>query len=122
FSPARLAALLAIVAPLSLLTSSGLLLVSSFARNQKEAQAYIFPFIAIVVFPAVLSSILGAESPLYTAFIPVLNVALSMKQILSNVFDLKYFCISLAASLAYAALGMRVAVALFQRETILFRA
>lgn len=122
FSAARLAALFVIVAPLSLLTSSGLLLVSSFARNQKEAQAYIFPFIAIVVFPAGLSSILGAESPLYTAFIPILNVALAMKQILGNVFDLNYFCISLAASLAYAIIGMRAAAALFQRESILFRA
>ena len=122
FSYVHLAALALIVVPLSLLTSSGLLVISSFARNQKEAQAYIFPFVALVILPAVLSSILGAESPLYTAFIPVLNIALTMKQLLGSVFDLSYFCISLASSFAYAALAMRAATALFQRESILFRA
>jgi len=73
------AALLLIVAPLALLTSSGLLFVSSFARNQKEAQAYIFPFMMVVILPAILSSILGAEAPLYTAFIPILTERLTHK-------------------------------------------
>lgn len=116
-----LSALALIVVPLALLSSAALLLVSSFARNQKEAQAYIFPFIAIFLFPAVLSSILGAESPLYASFIPVLNIALSMKQLLGNVFDLPFFCIALASSLAYAIVSMRLVAHLFQREAILFR-
>lgn len=121
FSYANLAALVLIVIPLSLLTSAALLLLSSFARNQKEAQAYLFPLIAIALFPAVLSSILGAESPLYTAFIPILNIALAMKQLLGNVFDLNFFCIALGSSLVYAILAMQTATKLFQRETILFR-
>ncbi|MEM9160105.1 MAG: ABC transporter permease [Verrucomicrobiota bacterium] len=114
-------ALILIVVPLTLLTSSGLLVVSSFARNQKEAQAYIFPFMMLVIFPAVLSSIFGAESPLYTSFIPILNTALTMKQLLGGIFDLPFFAISLASSLIYALVAMRFAAKLFQREGILFR-
>lgn len=121
-SYSNLAALVVIVIPLSLLTSAGLLFISSFARNQKEAQAYIFPLVAIVLFPAALSSILGAESPLYTAFIPILNIALAMKQLLGNVFDLQFFCIALGTSFAYAFAAMKAAASLFQKESILFRA
>lgn len=117
----NLAALVIIVVPLSLLSSAALLLVSSFARNPKEAQAYIFPFIAIFLFPAVLSSILGAESPLFTALIPVLNIALSMKQLLGNAFNPTFFALALASSLAYAWLSIRLVTAFFQKETILFR-
>lgn len=117
----NLAALIVIVVPLALLSSAALLLVSTFARNQKEAQAYIFPFVAVFLFPAVLSSIFGAESPLYTGLIPVLNIALSMKQLLGNAFDLSYFSLALASSIAYAWLSIRLVSSFFQRESILFR-
>lgn len=117
----NLAALVAIVIPLALLSSAALLIVSTFARNQKEAQAYIFPFIALFLFPAALSFVFGAESPLYTGLIPVLNIALSMKQLLSNAFDLTYFSVALTSSLAYAWLSIKLTAKLFQRETILFR-
>ena len=121
FSYTALAAIILVVIPLSLLTSAGLLLVSSFARNQKEAQAYIFPFIAIIIFPAMLSFVIGAESPLYTSFIPVLNIALAMKQLLSSAFDLAFFIAALGSSALYAFIAMKLVAALFQRESILFR-
>ncbi len=110
-----------IVIPLALFTSSILLVISSFSRNQKEAQTYIFPFFSIVILPAMLSSILGAESQLYTAFIPILNISLTMKQIFGDVFDPLYFGIALGSSLIYALIAVRIAAAFFQREQILFR-
>ena len=113
--------LLLIVIPLALMTSSLLLVISSFARNQKEAQTYILPFITITLLPAMLSTIFGAETQLYTAFIPILNISLTMKQILGDLFDPLFFAISLGSSLLYAFIVMRIAAALFQRETILFR-
>ena len=122
FSFSAIGAMILIVIPLTLLTSSALLLISSFARNHKEAQTYSFPFIVAVMFPAVLSSIIGAESPLYTAFIPVLNIALTMKQMLGELFRIEYFSWSLISSLLYALIAMRIAAKLFQREAILFRA
>lgn len=110
-----------IVIPLALLTSSLLLVISSFARNQKEAQTYILPFFSIVILPAVLSTVLGAESHIFTAFIPILNISLTMKQIFGDLFDPLYFGISLATSFLYAFLAMRLAASFFQREQILFR-
>ena len=113
--------MLLLVVPLALFTSSLLLVISSFARNQKEAQTYILPFISVVLLPAILSSILGAESSIYTAFIPVLNISLTMKQIFGDLSEPLYFTISLTTSLLYAIIVMRLATALFQREQILFR-
>ncbi len=113
--------LLLIVIPLALMTSSLLLVISSFARNQKEAQAYILPFISITLLPAILSTVFGAETQLYTAFIPILNISLTMKQIMGELFDPLYFSLSLGSSLLYAFIVMRIAAALFQRESILFR-
>jgi len=120
-SYANLAALVVIVIPLALLSSAALLIVSSFARNQKEAQTYIFPFIAIFIFPAALSFVFDAESALYTGLIPVLNIALCMKQILGNAFDLPFFSVALCSSLAYAWVSIKLTTGLFQRESILFR-
>jgi sodium transport system permease protein len=97
------------------------LVISSFARNQKEAQTYILPFFSIVILPAVLSTVLGAESHIFTAFIPILNISLTMKQIFGDLFDPLYFGISLATSFLYAFLAMRLAASFFQREQILFR-
>ncbi len=114
--------MLLIVIPLALFTSSVLLVISSFSHNQKEAQTYILPFFSIVILPAMLSSVLGAESQLYTAFIPILNISLTMKQIFGDLFDPVYFGIALSTSLVYALLAVRLAASFFQRETILFRA
>lgn len=113
--------MLLIVIPLALFTSSLLLVISSFARNQKEAQTYILPFFSVVILPAMLSSVLGAEAPIYTAFIPILNISLTMKQIFGDLFDPLFFSISLVSSFTYAFLAMRLAVSFFQREQILFR-
>ena len=113
--------MLLLVIPLALFTSSLLLVISSFARNQKEAQTYILPFISVVLLPAILSPILGAESNIYTAFIPVLNISLTMKQIFGDLSEPLYFTISLTTSLLYAIIVMHLATALFQREQILFR-
>ena len=113
--------MLLLVIPLALFTSSLLLVISSFARNQKEAQTYILPFISVVILPAILSSVIGAESSLFTAFIPVLNISLTMKQIFGDLFEPLFFTIALSSSLLYAVIAMRIATALFQREQILFR-
>ncbi len=121
FNPVSILWMLLIVIPLALFTSSLLLLISSFARNQKEAQTYILPFFSVVILPAMLSSILGAETHVYTAFIPILNISLTMKQIFGDLFDPLYFGISLASSFLYALLAMRLAAAFFRREQILFR-
>lgn len=114
-------AMLAMVVPLAVMTSSLLLLVSTFARNQKEAQAQIYPVLLLVMVPTMLSMIFGPESGLTLAFVPILNTALVMKQVLIGLFNPAFLAVALLSSVVYAALAMRLVVAMFQRESVLFR-
>jgi sodium transport system permease protein len=120
-SYASISALIVMVIPMVLMTSSLMLLISAFSRNQKEAQAYAFPFVMLVITPAVFSSILGPENGIGLALVPVLNTALAMKQVLSGIFNLPFLGLALVSSAAYAALAMRLVVGMFQRESVLFR-
>lgn len=115
------AALLAVV-PLALMMSSLLLLISTFARSQKEAQTYVMPASMLALVAAMLSMILGQENPLALALVPVLNTALAMKQVLAGIFNLPFLGLSLASSIAYALLTLKLAVSMFERESVLFRA
>ncbi|MGQ9897009.1 MAG: ABC transporter permease subunit [Acidobacteriota bacterium] len=107
--------------PLTLLTSSLLMMLSAFARNQKEAQSYSLPFVMIVILPALLSLFVGDENPLGMSLIPLLNCALAIKQSLSGSLTVGFFGLTLVSSAVYAGLAIAVCTALFQREEILFR-
>jgi sodium transport system permease protein len=109
------------VIPLTLLTSSLLLVVSAFARNQKEAQAYVLPFMIVVILPAMMSFALGAESPRGLSLVPILNCALVIKQVMTNATDFVFLALSLGSSTLYAGAALVLCVALFNREEIIFR-
>ncbi len=107
--------------PLTLLTSSLLMILSSFARNQKEAQSYSLPFVMVVILPAMLSLFVGDENPLGMSLIPLLNCALAIKQALAGSLTVGFLALTFLSSAVYAALAMVVCTALFNREEILFR-
>lgn len=116
------AAMLVVIVPLSLMTSSVLLVVSAFARNQKEAQAYIFPFMVLIMLPAMITNFISQDPSFGYSMIPILNTALVMKQVLVGTFDLAFLTTAIASSALYATLTMRVATAMFEKESVLFRA
>jgi sodium transport system permease protein len=116
------AAMLVFVVPLSLMTSSLLLVVSAFARNQKEAQAYVFPFMILVMLPALLSNFISQDPSFGFSLVPILNTALVMKKVLVGTFDWPFLCTAIISSGVYAALTMKVATAMFEKESVLFRA
>lgn len=107
--------------PLTLFTSSLLMILSSFARNQKEAQSYALPFVMVVILPAMLSLFIGDENPLGMSLIPLLNCALAIKQALAGSLTVGFFSLTFLSSAVYAGLATAVCTALFNREEILFR-
>ncbi|MEZ5275347.1 MAG: ABC transporter permease [Opitutaceae bacterium] len=120
-SYASVAAMLLAIIPLTLTTSALLLVISAFARNPKEAQAYIFPFMIVVILPAMLSFVLPAEGGQFLSLVPILNTAMVMKQVLSDMIRPDFIALATISSLVYAGLALRLVVALFQKESILFR-
>lgn len=114
-----IAAMVATLIPLTVFYSATLLIVSTFARNQKEAQTYLIPLSMLVVLPGVASMLVRTESSLWVALLPVLNSAVILKQVLTGIVDAQFVGLSLIASGLVAIIAMQIAARLFERETIL---
>lgn len=74
---------------LSLLFGSAFLLVGSYAKNYREAQAYVTPLQILAVAPAILTILPGGSLNLVTALIPVYNVGLVIRSALIGDVDAK---------------------------------
>ncbi|MCX6358874.1 MAG: ABC transporter permease subunit [Armatimonadetes bacterium] len=120
-TPLTILVVLAMQAPLAVLFSGLLLTLSTFARNQKEAQTYLGPLMMLILVPSMMSMFQGAEAPKTMALIPVLNASLIIKQALMQSYDIAFIGLALAASIAYAAVSMIGCARMFGRETVLLR-
>ncbi|MGC8784270.1 MAG: ABC transporter permease subunit [Armatimonadota bacterium] len=114
-----LGALLVTLVPLTVFYSAVLTIISTFARNQKEAQTYLIPLSTLIVLPAVASMFTRTESALWLAAVPVLNSAMIIKQVLTGIVEPSFMVLSLLVSCAVAAIALQVATRLFERETVL---
>lgn len=121
-SPLSIGVALLVMLPLSILFAGLLLTVSTFARNQKEAQTYLFPLMTAILLPAMMSMFTGTDVEMSYAVVPVLNASIIIKQALSNSFDFAFIGVAFAASIGYAALALLVAMRLFQKESVLLKA
>ena len=111
--------LLITLLPLAVFYSATLIIISTFARNQKEAQTYLIPLSSLVVLPAVASMFVRTESAIWLSVVPVLNSAIIIKQVLTGIVDIQFVLFSLLVSCAIAAVTLQIATRLFERETIL---
>lgn len=108
--------------PLSALFGGLLLAVSTFARNQKEAQTILGPLFTLIMVPAVMSMTMTSDIAPSLALVPVLNAALIIKQALAGSFDAGFIALAFLASLAYAAASLVFATRLFGNESVLIKA
>lgn len=108
--------------PMSALFGGLLLAVSTYARNQKEAQTLLGPIFTLIMVPAVMSMTMTSDIALSLALVPVLNAALIIKQALAGSFDAGFIALAFLASLAYAAASLVFATRLFQNEGVLIKA
>ncbi len=116
------AAMFLVLIPLAVMGAGMLLTVSTFARNQREAQSYLAPVMLIATSGAMLSLVLKSEAPLFWAFVPVTNASLVLKQALEGVWNPAFVLIACATSLLYAVIAVLFAAHAFQKESILLKA
>jgi sodium transport system permease protein len=104
--------------------ASLLLAISTYAKNPREAQTYLAGISFLVLMPAMCSQFIGytdyASSPWLYA-IPVLNTATIIRQALQSQLTLSSVATCIGVSLLLAAIGIKAAVTLFNRETVLVR-
>jgi sodium transport system permease protein len=119
--PAGLLLVLAMVLPVAVLFSAVLLAVSLFAKSIKEASSYVSPMIIVIIIPAMMGLMPGVELNARLALVPILNIALVSKELVSGVFHWQYLALIFGSTCVYAAAALAFCVHLFNREEVLFR-
>jgi sodium transport system permease protein len=122
FKLSAMAAVFLMVVPLAVLFSAVLLTIALFAKSYKEAQSYLSPLTILIVLPSVISVLPGVELNAGLSLIPVLNISLVSKEIVAGTYHWGYIALIFGSSCAYAAIALKAAIHLFQREDVLFRA
>lgn len=120
--PAGILGVFAMIAPVALFFAALLLTISLAAKSYKEAQSYVSPLLIVVIMPAMIGMLPGVELTMKTAFIPILNVCLACKEMLSGVWHWNYIALIFGSTGVYAAIAVALCVKMFNRESVMFRA
>lgn len=107
--------------PMTMFVSSVLLAVNIYARSLKEAQSYMAPIMIATIFPAMVSLVPGLDNNIVFSLVPVMNLSITIKSIITHDLNLTYFIITLVSTLIYAIITTYFAVWQFHREVVLFR-
>jgi sodium transport system permease protein len=108
--------------PVALFFAAVLLTISLAAKSYKEAQSYVSPLIIVVIMPAMMGMLPGVELTGKTALVPILNVCLACKEMLSGVWHWNYLALIFGSTGLYAATAVFLCVKMFNREDVMFRA
>jgi sodium transport system permease protein len=120
--PLGILGVIALVLPVAVLFSAVIFTVALFAKSYKEAQSYVAPMIFIVIMPAVVGMLPGIDLNLRLALVPILNLSLACREMLSGVWHWNYLALIFGSSCLYAAVALGLAVRMFNREDVMFRA
>jgi sodium transport system permease protein len=119
--PAAIGSVIIMAIPLAVLFSAALITIALFAKSYKEAQSYIAPLMFLVAIPAIAAMLPGVDLTPKLAVVPLLNVSLLCKELVTGDYHWNYIAIIFASTCVYAAGALYLAVKMFQRESVLFR-
>ncbi len=99
FNIQSISMILLLLIPFSLFLSGAIIFLIAGANSYKEAQSRSTPVLFLVLIPLFLAILPGAELNWTTTFIPVLNIGLSIKEIVAGTIDYgKYVVILISLS------------------------
>ena len=79
------------------------------------------PFMFLILVPAVIGMLPGIELNAHYALVPILNLSLACREMLSGVWHSYYLALIFISLSTYAALALALAVRMFNREAVIFR-
>ena len=91
-----------------------------FAKSFKEANNYITPVMLIVMFASMIAMVPSITLNLKTALIPIVNVSLLMKQVISQQLNPALTGITIVVNLCYSILIVFILSKMYDSENILF--
>ncbi len=98
--------------------SALLLSLTSFAKSFKEAQAYLIPVMLVSLTPAMLSLMPGASLSGPLAIVPLINIVLLARDLLSGSVDPVGALAAIVSTIAYAAAALTIAARLFGSDAV----
>jgi sodium transport system permease protein len=102
------------------MTFGGLVMaVAVTAKGFKDAQHYLTPVTLVGVFPLMVAAVPGSELGPVGAAIPLYNLALAMRGLLTGDIQAGLLVIVLASSLVWVALALILAARMFGHEAVL---
>jgi sodium transport system permease protein len=110
-----------LVAPLAVTFAAGQIAIATCAGNYREAQSYLSPLMIVALLPALAALLPGFDISAKLAWVPILNVCLVSREILSGAFHWGVIGIVFISSCIYAAAALAAAIRVFKSETVLFR-
>jgi sodium transport system permease protein len=107
--------------PLAVFFAAVLLSISIFAHSFKEAQSIMTPLNILVIFPVFIGLFPGVELNAMTAIVPVLNVSLATREIISGTISTGMLLMVYLSLFVLAGLSLWFCAAWFRRESVVFR-
>ncbi|HLL04600.1 MAG TPA: ABC transporter permease subunit/CPBP intramembrane protease [Myxococcaceae bacterium] len=105
--------------PLALLVSALMLVVGMMTRSFKEAQNSLTPVMMVVLMLGAGAGLQGVELTVPLALVPVLNVMLLLREMLSGTVDASLFSLVFLSTLGWATAGTLFAARVFENEQVL---
>ena len=100
--------------------SALLLVVTSFARSFKEAQAYLIPVIMVSMAPGLLALTPGLELSPPMAVCPMVNILLLARDVLDSNVSLIPAAVAVFSTLIYGVLAIGLAASIFGTDSVLY--
>lgn len=107
--------------PLEAFFAAVILAVSIYSKSFKEAQSSLTPMSFVVIVPVLIGLMPGVELTWKTALIPILNVSLASKDVISASIEPMHLALVYASLLLLASVSIVFCVKWFNREATLFR-
>ncbi len=111
----------ALLLPLACIFASVVLAISIYARSFKEAQNYMAPLNILTFLPIAMALVPGISLNSTTAMVPVMNVALAIKEIVKGTVDYQQVALIFLSQAVLAVVVIGFSIRWFNKESVLFR-
>ena len=111
----------AMLVPIVAIFAAVLLSMSIYAKSFKEAQGYMTPLVFIVIIPIILAMLPGIKLEGVYAWVPLMNVALAIKELIKGTMDYMALIPIFFSTTAIAGVLITFCIYWFNREKVLFR-
>ncbi len=116
-TPLFIVSMFSLLLPLVVFFAGVMIPIAVYAKSFKEAQSIITPLNFVMVLLAMIGFFPGIELNAMTAAIPVVNIVLATKELISGTLSIGYYAISLGIMLILATLSVVVSYKQFGKES-----